>query len=97
MSIARPANDTTMSQIQARLQRLERQNRVLIVLLCAAVGIASVAAARAAPTIVIADEIRAHHFSVLDPTGAVVSEWYSDEPGAWYDPPGANKSHYLGR
>ena len=97
MSIARAANDMTLGQIEVCLQRLERQNRMLIALLCTAVAIASVAAARAAPTIVVADEVRAHHFSVLDPTGAVVSEWFSDEPGAWYDPPGANKSHYLGR
>jgi hypothetical protein len=88
MSNADFTNDVTLSRIQARLQRLERQNRVLITLLCAAAATASIAAARAAPTVLAADEIRAHHFSLLDPTGAVVSEWLSDSPGTWYDPPG---------
>lgn len=92
MSIAGPANDATLAWIQVRFQRVERQNRVLAALLCTAVGIASVAAAKAGSTIVVADEVRAHHFSVADLTGAVVSQWYSDQAGFWYDPPGDNKS-----
>jgi hypothetical protein len=89
------ANDatTTLNRIEARLRRLERQNRFLLAALGVAIGVASVAAARAAPTLLVADEIRAHHFELLDPTGAVVSEWLSNKPGEWYDPPGPRPRH----
>jgi hypothetical protein len=37
-------NANLPAEIQARLNRLERQNRILFVLLCAMVGVASIAA-----------------------------------------------------
>ena len=70
--------------VLVRIQRLEWQNRVLMVLLCAAVVIACIGAARAKPG--VAGEIRAHRFSVVDPAGKVVSSWYSDEAESWYGP-----------
>jgi hypothetical protein len=67
--------------LEARLKRVERQNRVLILLICAAIGIASLGATGAGADPAVAQEIRAHKFSVVDPTGAVVDSWYSVEPG----------------
>jgi hypothetical protein len=74
-------NDITVTQLEARLKRVELQNRVLILLICGAIGIASIGATRAGADPAVAQEIRAHKFSVVDPTGAVVSSWYSIEPG----------------
>jgi hypothetical protein len=37
-------NTNALVEIQARLHRLERQNRILIMLLCAIAGVASIAA-----------------------------------------------------
>ena len=79
-------NDVTFVQIQARLKRVERQNRVLFALLCAAIGIASLGATHRGSSVISAEEIRAHRFSVLDPTGAVVAAWYSSEVGSYHGP-----------
>ena len=79
-------NDIALTQIETRLKRVERQNRVLIALLCAVVGLASLGATRHGSNVVSADEIRAHRISLLDPTGAVVTAWYSDEAGSYNGP-----------
>jgi hypothetical protein len=76
-----PMNDTTVTQLEARLKRVELQNRVLILLICGAIGIASIGATRAGADPAVAQEIRAHRFSVVDPTGVVSDSWYSVEPG----------------
>ena len=78
--------DIAVTQLEARLKRVELQNRVLILLICGAIGIASVGATRAGADPAVADEIRAHKFSVVDPTGAVVDSWYSVEPGVVRSP-----------
>jgi Zn-dependent alcohol dehydrogenase len=74
-------NDMTVTHLEARLKRVERQNRVLILLICGAIGIAAIGATRAGADPAVAQEIRAHKFSVVDPTGAVIDSWYSIEPG----------------
>jgi hypothetical protein len=71
-------DDATLTHIQTRLRRLERQNRILIGLLCAAVGVGSIAATNAAPNVITAEEVRAHRFTLLDPNGGVADDWYSD-------------------
>jgi hypothetical protein len=74
-------SDAVFSEITARLRRLERQNRqnrILIVLLCAALGVASIAATKAAPNVVIADDVRSHRFTLLDPNGGVADDWYTN-------------------
>jgi hypothetical protein len=81
MTVERPQDETTLIHLQTRLRRVERQNRVLIGLVCAALGIASLGAATAAPNILSVDELRTRRISLLDPTGAVVDSWYSDSPG----------------
>jgi hypothetical protein len=86
LSYCRCMNDMTLTRIETRLRRGERQNRVLIALLCAAVGLAFVGATRRGASVISADEFRAHRFSVIDPNGAVASRWYSDEPGSYHGP-----------
>jgi len=71
-------DDVTLTHIKTRLQRLERQNRILIGLLCVAVAVGSIAATNAAPTIITAEEVRAHRLTLLDPNGGVADDWYSD-------------------
>ena len=75
-------DDLALAHIHMRLRRVERQNRILIGLLCAAVGVGlavgSIAATNAAPTVITADEVRAHRFTLLDPNGSVADDWYSD-------------------
>jgi hypothetical protein len=53
-------------EIQARLNRLERQNRVLVGVLCAMVGLASIAATNHSGSIITAGEIRTAHFTLVD-------------------------------
>ena len=79
-------NDVTLIQIQMRLQRVERQNRVLIALLCGVAGIVLLGAMSPDPKVISADEIRAHRFTLLDPNGEVADWWYSDSPGGYHGP-----------
>jgi len=79
-------NEVTLTQIQTRLQRVERQNRVLIALLCAVTGIVLLGATSPEPKVISVDEIRAHRFTLLDPNGDVADWWYSDSPGGYHGP-----------
>ena len=58
-----------LAEIHARLRRLERQNRILIVLLCAISGAASIAATNRWGSIITADQIRTSHFALVDNHG----------------------------
>jgi hypothetical protein len=51
-------NTNALVEIQARLHRLERQNRILIMLLCAIAGVASIAATNHAGSVITAGEVR---------------------------------------
>ncbi len=81
-------SDLPEADLEMRVRRLERQNRVqgrvLVALLCASLTLGSIAVSNAQPTVITADEVRAHSFSLLDPGGAVVDRWYSDEKGSFY-------------
>ena len=59
--------------MEARLHRLERQNRVLILLLLGFAGIGSIAATNH-PTVLTADEIRTAHLTIVDNHGKVLTE-----------------------
>jgi hypothetical protein len=72
-------DDAAIAQIQRRLSRVERQNRILMGLLCAALVVGSVAATHAAPNVIVADEVRAHRFMLLDPNGGLADDWYTDK------------------
>jgi hypothetical protein len=64
-------NPPVLAEIQARLRRLERQNRILAVLLCALVGAASIAATN---SIINAGEIQTPHFTLIDNHGKKIYE-----------------------
>jgi len=66
--------DLTLASIEHRLAQVERQNRIPIGLLCAMVVVASITATHAASNVVVADEVRAHRFTLLDPRGGVADE-----------------------
>jgi hypothetical protein len=86
-------DDATLAQIQKRLRRVERQNRILMGLLCAALVVGSIAATHAAPNVIVADEVRAKRFSLLDPYGRLADDWYTDAQNA---PPDTTYSQNAG-
>jgi hypothetical protein len=61
-------NTNALIEVQARLHRLERQNRILILLLLALAGIGSIAATNRA------SEIRTPHLTIVDNHGKVLTE-----------------------
>jgi hypothetical protein len=61
-----------LAEVQARLRRLERQNRILIGLLCVVAGAASIAATNR--SIITADEIRTPHLTLIDNHGKPLVE-----------------------
>jgi hypothetical protein len=67
-------NNDTLVEIRARLHRLERQNRILIIGLCAIVGVASIAATNHSASIVTAGEVRTPHLTMVDNHGKTLFE-----------------------
>ncbi len=63
------------ADIERRFRRLERQNRILVVLLGVALALGSIAASNAQPTLLTADEVRAHRFILVDPNGGIADDW----------------------
>jgi hypothetical protein len=63
-------NPNTLIEIETRLHRLERQNRILILLLLAVAGIGSIAATNHATD----SEIRTSHLTIVDNHGTVLAE-----------------------
>jgi hypothetical protein len=68
-------NTTTLPQLDARLQRVERQNRMLLALLCATVSLALLGATRGGGKVITADEVRTQRLSLINDRGNVVHEW----------------------
>ena len=71
-------NSTTIAQLETRLQRLERQNRMLIVLLCMAGGLALLGATKdggGAGNVLTVGELRTQHLALIDETGRIVHSW----------------------
>lgn len=64
-------NPPELAEIQTRLRRLERQNRILVLLVCVLVGAASIAATN---SIISAGEIRTPHFVIIDNHGKRIYE-----------------------
>ena len=62
-------NTQTLIDIQARIRRLERQNRILIMMLCVMVGGASVAATKHSDSIITATQIRTQRLTLIDNQG----------------------------
>jgi hypothetical protein len=65
-------NSPELAEVQARLRRLERQNRILIGLLCVVAGAASIAATNR--SIITADEVRTPHLTLIDNHGKLLVE-----------------------
>ncbi len=74
-------NELSLADIEARMRRLERQNRLqnrlLAALLGTALALGSIAVSSAQPTIITATEVRAQRFSLLDPNGGLADDWYT--------------------
>ena len=58
----------TLIDIQGRVRRLERENRILIAILCA-VGIASIAATRRFDSLITATQVRTQRLTLIDNRG----------------------------
>lgn len=61
-------------ELEARLHRLEHQNRILILLFLGFIGIGSIAATNRPPAGITAGEIRTAHLTILDNHGKVLTE-----------------------
>ncbi len=68
-------NTTTLPQLETRLHRVERQNRMLLALLCATVSLALLGATRGGGKVITADEVRTQRLSLINDRGNVVHEW----------------------
>jgi hypothetical protein len=69
-------NDSVFALVEPRIRRLERQNRFLVALLCATVGIASLAATKRGLNVISVDELRTQRITLVDNHGAVVHSWW---------------------
>ena len=74
-------NETTLAQLETRLYRVERQNRILLALLCAIIGLAFLGATKGGGNVLTADEVRTHRLSLINDKGNVVHEWVVH--GSW--------------
>jgi hypothetical protein len=78
-------NDLALVDVERRVRRLERQNRVLVALLCTTLAAGSIAVSNAQQSIVSAYEVRAQRFTLVDPNGGVADNWYIEPSGATAD------------
>lgn len=62
-------NTHTLIEIQARIHRLERQNRILIMMLCTMFGVALVAATKHSDSVITATEVRTQRLTLIDNQG----------------------------
>jgi len=70
-----PMNTSTLPQLETRLHRVERQNRILLVLLFVAAGLALLGATKSGGHVITADEVRTQRLSLINDKGNVVHEW----------------------
>ena len=68
-------NPSTLAKLETRLHRAERQNRILLALFCAIIGLALIGATKRGGNVVTADEVRTHRLSLINERGNVVHEW----------------------
>ena len=68
-------NGSTLVQLETRLHRVERQNRILLALFCATIALALLAATKPGGNVISADEVRTHRLSLINERGNVVHEW----------------------
>jgi len=65
----------TPEQLETRVHRVERQNRILLALLCATIGLALLGASKGGGNVITADEVRTHRLSLINDKGNIVHEW----------------------
>lgn len=68
-------NAPTLDQLETRLHRVERQNRLLVVLLCVSAGLTLLGATKGGGSVITADEVRTHRLSLINDKGDVVHDW----------------------
>ena len=68
-------NTTALAHLETGLHRVERQNRILLALLCAIISLAFLGATGSGSKVITADEVRTHHLSLINDGGNVVHEW----------------------
>jgi len=68
-------NTIPLAQLETRLHRVERQNRILLSLLCAIIGLALLGANKGGGNVITADEVRTRRLSLINDKGNVVHEW----------------------
>jgi hypothetical protein len=68
-------NPLNLAQIETRRHRVEYQNRILVGLLCATLGLVSLGATRGGGAVITAEEVRTHRLSLINDKGNVVHEW----------------------
>lgn len=68
-------NASTLAQLERRMHRVERQNRILVALLCATVALALMGATKRGGNVITADEVRTPRLSLINERGNVVHEW----------------------
>jgi len=66
---------TILAQLETRLHRVERHNRILLVLLCAIIGLALLGATRGGGNVITADEVRTQRLLLINNNGNVVHQW----------------------
>ena len=71
----------TLDAFEARLNKLERRNRILVACLAASVGIGIFTAAKTPSEPLIVSEIRTQRFVLLDSNGREVGRWETDDDG----------------
>ena len=74
-------NSMTSEQLETRLHRVERQNRTLLAMLCATIGLALLGATKGGGNVITADEVRTHRLLLINDKGNVVHEWAAH--GGW--------------
>jgi hypothetical protein len=74
-AMIRSMNTPTLAQLETRLHRVERQNRLLIALLCTTAGLALIGAIKGSGNVITADEIRTQRLYMINDKGNVVHQW----------------------
>jgi hypothetical protein len=68
-------NASTLTQLETRLHRVERHNRILLALFCVMIGLALMGATKRGGNVITADEVRTNRLSLINERGNVVHEW----------------------
>ena len=67
-------NSNVLIEVQTRLDRVESHNRILTGLLCAIIGVATIAATNRSGSVIDAQQVRTSHFVLVDNHGKPLVE-----------------------